>query len=45
VNFIRRYEVLTVDGASLQSSSRATMDLRRSGSAWQIERIRFVPIP
>jgi eukaryotic-like serine/threonine-protein kinase len=45
VNFIRRYEVLTVDGVSLQSSSHATMDLRRSGSSWQIERIRFVTIP
>jgi hypothetical protein len=41
VTFIRRYEVLTVEGQRLQSESHATMDLRRNGASWIIERIRF----
>ena len=41
INFIRRYEVLTVDGSRLQSESHATMDVRRTGGTWTIERIRF----
>ena len=44
VNFIRRYEVVTVEGLPLQSASHATMDLRRSGNSWVIDRIRFVEI-
>jgi hypothetical protein len=41
VTFIRRYEVLTVEGQRLHSESRATMDLRRTGGSWVIERIHF----
>jgi hypothetical protein len=44
VNFIRRYDVVTVEGQQLHSESQATMDVRRTGSSWVIERIRFIPI-
>ena len=44
VNFIRRYDVVTVEGQPLHSESQAMMDVRRTGSSWVIERIRFVPI-
>jgi hypothetical protein len=41
VTFIRRYEVVTGEGQQLRSESHATMDVRRAGGAWVIERIRF----
>ena len=44
VNFIRRYDVVTVEGAPLHSESHATMDVRRAGASWVIEGIRFVTI-
>jgi hypothetical protein len=44
VTFIRRYDVVTVEGQQLHSESQATMDVRRTGSSWVIERIRFIPI-
>jgi serine/threonine protein kinase/tetratricopeptide (TPR) repeat protein len=43
VSFIRRYELLTVEGQRLRSETRTTMEVRRSGNAWLIERIRFEP--
>ena len=42
--FVRRYDIVTVERAPLHSESHATMDLRRSGNSWVIERIRFVEI-
>jgi serine/threonine protein kinase len=44
VSFIRRYELLTLEGQQLHTASRTTMDVRRAGTAWVIERIRFDPI-
>jgi serine/threonine-protein kinase len=44
ITFVRRYDVVTVERQSLHSESHATMDLRRAGASWLIERIRFVPI-
>ena len=41
VTFIRRYEVFTGEGQRLRSESHATMDVRRAGGSWVIERIRF----
>jgi serine/threonine-protein kinase len=41
ITFVRRYNLVTVDGQRLQSNSMATMDVRRSGDAWLIESIRF----
>ena len=41
INFIRRYEVLSVEGEPLRSESHATMDVRWTGAAWVIEGIRF----
>ncbi len=43
VTFVRRYEVLTVEGQRLQSESRAVMGVRRAGTSWIIERVRFEP--
>ena len=40
VNFVRHYEVV-IDGERTESQSNATMELRRSGTSWIIERIRF----
>ena len=40
VTFVRHYEV-TMDGKLLQSQSNATMDVKRSGTTWIIDRIRF----
>ena len=37
-------DVVTVEGARLHSESHATMDVRRAGPSWVIDRIRFVPI-
>src|SRR6185436_7757654 len=44
VSFIRRYELVTIEGQKLRSESRTTIDVRRSGAGWVIERIRFEPI-
>ena len=44
VSFIRRYDVVTVEGQPLHSESHATMDVRRAGASWVIEGIRFVTI-
>jgi hypothetical protein len=42
VTFIRRYEVVTVEGLRPpRVESRTTMDIRRNGGDWLIERIRF----
>jgi hypothetical protein len=43
VSFLRRYELVTVEGQRLRTETRTTMDVRRSGSTWVIERIRFEP--
>jgi hypothetical protein len=40
VNFVRHYDVV-IDGDTHRSQSNATMELRRSGNSWIIERIRF----
>ncbi len=42
VTFVRHYEVVK-EGQRLQSQSDATMELKRAGNSWVIERIRFVP--
>ena len=41
VSFVRRYSVVTVEGRLLQSTDRASMDVRRSGNAWVIDSLRF----
>jgi hypothetical protein len=42
VTFIRRYEVVTVEGLRPpRVESRTTMDIRRNGGDWLIERISF----
>jgi serine/threonine protein kinase len=41
VHFTRRYELLTIDGQQLRSETGTTVEVRRSGSGWVIERIRF----
>ena len=41
VAFIRRYELVTVDGQRLNNDTRTTMTLQRSNGAWVIEAIRF----
>ena len=42
VTFIRRYEMVTVEGLRPpRVESRTTMDVRRNGDGWVIERIRF----
>ncbi|HTL42962.1 MAG TPA: protein kinase [Vicinamibacterales bacterium] len=43
VVFDRHYSLVTVDGQRPQSSSQVTMDLRRAGSSWLIESVRFSP--
>jgi serine/threonine protein kinase len=40
VNFVRHYEVV-IEGDTHRSQSNATMELRRSGNSWIIERLRF----
>ena len=40
VNFLRRYTV-TLEGRSFHNETRATMMVRRSGSGWVIDQIRF----
>jgi serine/threonine-protein kinase len=41
VTFIRRYQLTTVDGQRPLTNSRTTMNARRAGNEWLIERIRF----
>jgi serine/threonine-protein kinase len=41
VTFIRRYQLTTVDGQRPLRNSRTTMNARRVGSEWLIERVRF----
>ena len=43
VSFVRTYGILTVEGQRLQSTSQAVMDVRRAGSSWVIDSIRFSP--
>jgi eukaryotic-like serine/threonine-protein kinase len=43
VVFNRNYSLVTVDGQRPQSSSQVTMDVRRAGSGWVIESVRFSP--
>jgi hypothetical protein len=43
VRFVRGYSLLTVDGQQLRNSTQAVMDVRRSGDAWTIDAIRFLP--
>ncbi len=40
VTFIRHYEVVK-EGQRLQSQSNATMEVRRNGTSWVIEHLRF----
>ena len=40
-SFIRRYSLVTVEGQRLQSTTRASMDVRRSGNTWVIDSLRF----
>jgi tetratricopeptide (TPR) repeat protein len=42
--FIRRYRLHTVDAQRPESETRTTMTLRRSGTAWTIEGMRFEAI-
>jgi serine/threonine-protein kinase len=42
--FLRRYNILTVEGQRLHSESQCVMELRRNGNNWVIERIRFTPL-
>jgi serine/threonine-protein kinase len=41
VTFIRRYQLTTVDGQRPLTNSRTTMNARRVGGEWLIERVRF----
>jgi hypothetical protein len=41
ISFVRRYSLVTVDGQRLQSTTRASMDVRRSGNTWVIDSLRF----
>lgn len=41
VTFLRRYELATVDGQRHSSNSRTTMSVRRAGTDWLIDRVRF----
>jgi serine/threonine protein kinase/tetratricopeptide (TPR) repeat protein len=44
VVFVRRYQVQMNDGQRVQSQSRTTMNLHRSGTTWVIDQMRFEPI-
>jgi hypothetical protein len=44
IRFIRKYDVVTVERQPLHSESHATMELRRVGASWVIDRIRFETI-
>lgn len=39
--FVRRYQLFTVDGQSPLRLSRTTLNARRNGTDWLIERVRF----
>jgi serine/threonine protein kinase len=39
--FLRRYQLLTVDNQRLLTNSRTTLNARRNGGDWMIERVRF----
>ena len=41
VMFVRRYRVQTTDGQRLDTTSRTTMTVRRTGTEWHIDRVRF----
>jgi eukaryotic-like serine/threonine-protein kinase len=41
VTFIRRYQLTTTDGQRPLTNSRTTMNARRVGAEWLIERVRF----
>ena len=41
VQFMRRYDVHTVDGQRLGTETRTTMNLHRTGATWIIDQIRF----
>ena len=41
VSFTRRYRLSTVDGQRLDTNSRTTMSVRRAGTEWVIDRVRF----
>ena len=41
VTFIRRYQLTTVDGQRPVINSRTTLNARRNGEEWVIERVRF----
>jgi serine/threonine-protein kinase len=41
VTFLRRYQLTTVDGQRPLTNSRTTMNARRVGGEWLIERVRF----
>ena len=43
VTFTRRYRNVTVDGQDLRRDSSATMTVRRAGSVWVIDQLRFAP--
>jgi len=40
-SFLRRYQLVTVDNQRLLTSSRTTLNARRNGTDWLIERVRF----
>jgi hypothetical protein len=42
--FVRRYQILTVDNQRLDRTSRTTMTVRRTGTDWVVDRVRFEPI-
>jgi hypothetical protein len=43
VGFIRRYNVVTVEGQRHQNTTNAVMDVKRSGNTWVIDGVRFTP--
>jgi tetratricopeptide (TPR) repeat protein len=44
VRFLRRYTFDSVEGPTYQSQSNTTMTLQRSGNAWVITQIQYVPV-
>ena len=40
-SFLRRYQLVTVDNQRLLTNSRTTLNARRNGGDWVIERVRF----
>ena len=43
VTGVREYRLVTQDGQQLSTVTRTTLTMRRSGDAWQIERIVHQP--